>query len=62
MKIGTAPKNYFYTGPHPPCLINLSFLLPLVGGGLEERLKCSRALIKVVFEKSKPTVDPTPLS
>jgi hypothetical protein len=35
--------------------INLSFLLPLVGGGLEGRLKHLRTLIKVGFEKSKPT-------
>lgn len=34
-KIGTAPKNCFWTGPLP-LYLNLSFPLPLVGGGLEE--------------------------
>jgi hypothetical protein len=35
--------------------INLSLLLPLMVGGLEKRLKGLRTLIKVGFEKSKPT-------
>jgi hypothetical protein len=35
----------------PFCPINLSFLLPLVGSGLEERFKHLRILIKVGFEK-----------
>jgi hypothetical protein len=38
------------------CPVNLSFLLPLVVGGLEGRLQHLRTLIKVGFEKSKPTV------
>jgi hypothetical protein len=34
----------------------LSFPLPLVGGGLERRLKHLRTLIKVGFENFKPTI------
>jgi hypothetical protein len=37
------------------CPIKLSFPLPLVSGGLEGRLEHLRTLIKVDFEKSKPT-------
>jgi hypothetical protein len=33
------PKELFLTGPQPPFPIFLSFPLPLVGGGLEGRLK-----------------------
>jgi hypothetical protein len=39
----------------PFCPLNLSFPLPLVGGGLEGRLKHLRTLTKVGFENSKPT-------
>lgn len=35
------------------CPINLSFQLPLIGGGLEERLKLLSTLIKVGFEKNQ---------
>ena len=33
------------------CPMNLSFPLSLLGGGLEEKLKCLRTIIKVGFEK-----------
>lgn len=39
----------------PLCSINLSFPLPLLGCRLQESLKNLRTLIKVCFEKSKPT-------
>jgi hypothetical protein len=39
----------------PICPISFSFLLPLVSGRLEGRLKHLRTLIKAVFEESKPT-------
>lgn len=37
------------------CPVTLSSLLPLVGGGLEERLRHLSKLIILGFEKSKPT-------
>jgi hypothetical protein len=40
--------------PGSPFPTNISFPLPLAGGGLEGRLKHLRTLIKVGFEKSKP--------
>ena len=42
-------------GHIPICPTNLSFPLPLVGSGLEGRLKCLKTLTKVGFEKYKPT-------
>ena len=50
----TPQKNYFYTGLLALCSNNLSFLLPLVGGGLEGRLKHLRILTKVGCENYKP--------
>ena len=55
LKIRIVTKNYFSTSPHPLCPVSLSFPLPLLGGGLEGRLKHLRTLIKVGLEKSKPT-------
>ena len=52
---GIIPQNYFQTGPYLPCPINHLSPLPLVGG-LEKMLKCFRTLIKIGFEKSKPTM------
>lgn len=50
----TPPKNYFQTDPHPFCLINHLSPLLLVGE-LEGKLQYLRTLIKVGFEKCKPT-------
>jgi hypothetical protein len=55
MKIGIAPKKCFSTVLQLLFPITLSFPLPLMGGGLEGKLKSLRTLIKVGFEKSKPT-------
>ena len=37
-RLSSCPKNYGWTGPLPPCINNVSFLRPLLGGGLKERL------------------------
>ena len=57
MKIGIAPRQFLNRSTSPFCPTNLSFPLPLVGGGLERRLKHLRTLIKVGFEKSKLTMN-----
>jgi hypothetical protein len=55
MQIRFAPKNYLQTGSPPLYTTNISFALPLVGGGLEGRLKHLKPSLRVGFEKSKLT-------
>lgn len=62
IRIGFAPKHYTNQVHILLCLINLSFSLPLVGGGLEVRLEHLSAWIKVDFEKYKPTDNWKPVS
>jgi hypothetical protein len=57
LRIGNLPKELFRNRPTSPlCHINLSFLLSLVGDGIEGRLKYLRTLVKGSCEKSKHTI------
>jgi hypothetical protein len=49
---GFAPKKNFYTGPLTLYINNLSFLLSLMCGGLEGRLKHLRTSIKIRDENN----------
>ena len=49
-QMGFAPKNYFYTGPHPLALFIIFSPLPL-DSGLEGGSKHLRTLIKVGLKK-----------
>jgi hypothetical protein len=56
-RLESPPKNYFQTGPHS--LVPSTTFSPLpLNGGPELELKHLIALIKVGFEKPKPTVRP----
>jgi len=46
------PRKNFSTGPWPHIIKNLSFLLPMLSDGVENRLKHLRATIKYRTEKN----------
>lgn len=53
--MGIAQKPISKQAYIPLCPINLSFPLPVVGSGLQGRLEHLSTLIKLGFEKHKPT-------